>query len=522
LQLSEILKQLKIGNSDGSLTRLGFRTVLTKMSGYDIAQRYTWLVWLEPVWVIVLAPVFLFPNPQRSVLFPVMLLLFVTHYLARRKIVESSPANTPLVLLLLMVFVSLLATYDLAFSLPKIAGVLLGAAVYFAIINFIFSEWLLALAMVAVSCGTVVFSALALVGTQWTSKVPILGNLAAHMPHWIKGVPGAEEGFYPNAVAGVLILFLPLQISIAFLLFQEYKKNKAAFLTLLGCIVINAGVLFLSQSRGAWLGLGAGLLLLFAWKCRVGKWLAVAAILGAALLLIRLSPERIEKAVIAAVGGSSHAVSTVKARVELWDRAIYGITDFPFTGMGMNTFRKAVHVLYPLSLISPDVDIANCHNQWLQTALDVGIPGLIAYVSLLAAAIAMGIQIWRRGEPIWIRAAAQGLVSGIIAQQVFGITDAIALGAKVGIFFWIALGAIAAMHRLIKPITECSDSFNPIRSIRRLFHFRFMEALLWWLLIALIAISYIANHSVVALAIAITGGIVLGVACALSSKPLQQ
>jgi putative inorganic carbon (hco3(-)) transporter len=522
LQLSGILKQLKIGNSDGSLTQLGFKAVLTKMSGYDIAQRYAWLVWLEPVWVIILAPVFLFPSPKRSILFPLMLLLFVIHFVARRKIVESSPANTPLVLLLLMVFVSLLATYDPVFSLPKIAGVFLGAAVYFAIIHLIFSEWLLALGMVAVSCGTVVFSALALVGTQWNSKVPILGNLAAHMPRWIKGMPGAEEGFYPNAVAGVLILFLPLQISIAFLLCREYRKNKVLFLALLGCIVLNGGVLFLSQSRGAWLGLGAGLLLLFAWKCRLGKWLAAVAILGAALLLIRLGPERIEKAVVAEVGGAPHAISTVKARTELWDRAIYGISDFPFTGMGMNTFRKVVHVLYPLSFISPDIDIANCHNQWLQTALDVGIPGLIAYVSLLAAAIAMGVQVWRCGGPLWTRTAAQGLVSGIIAQQIFGITDAIALGAKVGIFFWIALGMMAAMHRLIKPAAKYSDCLNPFRRMGRSFHYRFMDEMLWWLLIGLISISYIAHHPVVALVIATMGGIVLGVACVLGSKPLQQ
>jgi hypothetical protein len=73
----------------------------------------------------------------------------------------------------------------------------------------------------------------------------------------------------------------------------------------------------------------------------------------------------------------------------------------------------------------------------------------VAYVALLAAAITMGIQVWKRAQESWIRASAQGLVCGIVAQQVFGITDAIPLGAKVGIFFWVALGLLAAMHQII-------------------------------------------------------------------------
>jgi putative inorganic carbon (HCO3(-)) transporter len=166
------------------------------------------------------------------------------------------------------------------------------------------------------------------------------------------------------------------------------------------------------------------------------------------LLLARLGPEKAGDTMMASIGSTAGASTTIEQRLELWDRAIYGIMDFPFTGMGMNTFRKVVHVLYPLFLISPDVDVASCHNQLLQTALDLGVPGLVAYVALLAAAITMGIQVWRQSREAWIRASAQGLVCGILAQQVFGITDAIPLGAKVGIFYWIVVGTLAAMYRL--------------------------------------------------------------------------
>jgi hypothetical protein len=54
-----------------------------------------------------------------------------------------------------------------------------------------------------------------------------------------------------------------------------------------------------------------------------------------------------------------------------------------------------------------------------------------------------------------------GLASGMIAYFVFGTADTIALGAKVGIFFWIALALIVAVHEQVastQPITSDPDA----------------------------------------------------------------
>jgi putative inorganic carbon (hco3(-)) transporter len=71
------------------------------------------------------------------------------------------------------------------------------------------------------------------------------------------------------------------------------------------------------------------------------------------------------------------------------------IQDFPFTGMGMNVFRKVVPVLYPLFLIGPDIDIGHAHNEFLQAALDLGIPGLIAFLALYIGVFWMLADVWR-------------------------------------------------------------------------------------------------------------------------------
>jgi len=132
--------------------------------------------------------------------------------------------------------------------------------------------------------------------------------------------------------------------------------------------------------------------------------------------------------------------------MELWSRALYAIADFPFTGLGLNTFRRVVHVLYPLFLESPDVDIAHAHNHLLQAALDLGLPGLVAYGALWMGAGFLVVDAWRRTADPWAKAVAQGLAGGLLAGFVFGMTDVIPLGSKVGVFFWTILALAVALY----------------------------------------------------------------------------
>ncbi|MDD5468994.1 MAG: O-antigen ligase family protein, partial [Anaerolineales bacterium] len=141
------------------------------------------------------------------------------------------------------------------------------------------------------------------------------------------------------------------------------------------------------------------------------------------------------------------SLDTFEGRLELWSRAIYGIQDFPFTGMGMNTFRKVVSALYPLFTISPESDIAHAHNEFLQAALDLGIPGLVAFLALYIGAFWMLVNIWRNVPTFNLqRATVLGLGGGMLAHLLYGLTDAVALGAKPGVLFWMLLGLIAGLH----------------------------------------------------------------------------
>jgi putative effector of murein hydrolase len=48
-----------------------------------------------------------------------------------------------------------------------------------------------------------------------------------------------------------------------------------------------------------------------------------------------------------------------------------------------------------------------------------------------------------------IRWLMAGVLAGLAAHGIFGLTDAVALGAKPGVFFWLLLALTAVVWRLM-------------------------------------------------------------------------
>ncbi len=135
------------------------------------------------------------------------------------------------------------------------------------------------------------------------------------------------------------------------------------------------------------------------------------------------------------------SLSTLDYRWAVWPWALEAIESFAYTGTGLGTFRAVGPRLYPI-LVPPGNDFGHAHNQFLQVALDVGLPGLIAYASLLIVALMVG---WRVAvASAERRPFVLALLAGLAGLHVYGLTDALALGAKPGLLFWMALGLMAA------------------------------------------------------------------------------
>jgi putative inorganic carbon (HCO3(-)) transporter len=427
-----------------------------------VLSRYEWL------FLLVVAPLLFFPSPARTPALLAIPALWISRRVALGHLIPRTPLDTPLVLMTLMVLVSLVATFDISFSLPKITGMVLGLAVYYAVVEAAADRRSWVLALGGFMLAGVGVTAMGLLGTRWNPKFAIFAPILRWLPPRITGLPGAAEGFHPNEVAGALLWVAPVACALATVAVLGARSIARSLGRVRGAILLVVmvttaaflvGVLMLTQSRGGWIAaalvLPVLLLVLIQGKLRRAATLLLAgSVVTAAVWIALAGPSALDPLIIGSQQDPSPGMSleTLSGRVEVWSRAIYGIQDFAFTGMGMNAFRRVVPVLYPLFSIDPTMDIGHAHNAFLQAALDLGIPGLIAYLAVHISAFAMLISTWRRRgrlpfpEPL-SRALILGLGGGLASHLIYSLTDAVALGAKPGVLWWMLLGLVASLYR---------------------------------------------------------------------------
>jgi len=188
---------------------------------------------------------------------------------------------------------------------------------------------------------------------------------------------------YPNALAGLILLLLPVSLVIAF---QSTVKLKPLIrlAVILMTIFLGTRAFFWTDSKLGWL-LGIGILGLFLlrldWPPKL-KILAVAAILilGLAVFAIRFHD-------YFAAGATS-----VSARFDYWHAAVETAAQNPVFGSGPGTFQRPY-----ARLKSPAAEMARlAHNDYLEQFSDSGIVAGLAYSAWICLALAViGRKLWR-------------------------------------------------------------------------------------------------------------------------------
>ncbi len=148
--------------------------------------------------------------------------------------------------------------------------------------------------------------------------------------------------------------------------------------------------------------------------------------------------------------GSADALQTLASREELWRLAWAMIQDFSFTGIGLGQFDLVLHTLYVPLLVRPDEYVPHAHNMYLEYAVELGLPGAVAFALLVLAFFRQCARAMRAGDPL-LRSAGLGLALGMASFWVYGLTDAIAPGARGGLVLWVMLGLGAALGRVASP-----------------------------------------------------------------------
>ena len=418
-----------------------------------------WLLYIA-IW-----PITAFPSLFGEWLFLLVILLLPISWIVRKAVsghfFPPTPLDWTLVLFSLMLLVSLWATPEINYSLPWVIRVVYGISFLYVVVNYIGSrrERLLPATMFYLALGIIIALA-GLLLTEWVKKYPVMEPVVAFMPLNSWSVPEVGEGMNTNQTSGVLLLMTPIAVALTTAaLAKRVKQGKETdrqtiWLLLVGAAasLLFVGYLILAQARSAYLGLGVALLFMIL-TALLPRMLAPLIISGAVFVGAAITWQFVAKqSLIPFLLGNvpeellgAGFVESIELRREIWARAIYGIQDFPLTGMGLHTYRLVVPILYPLFTLQGSGP-EHAHNQFLQAGLDLGIPGLIAYLALWLGLAGLLWHAWRSSGDFWLRTLALGCAGSLLAHSIYASFNALFLGARLGFVLWLLFGLITGLY----------------------------------------------------------------------------
>jgi putative inorganic carbon (HCO3(-)) transporter len=245
----------------------------------------------------------------------------------------------------------------------------------------------------------------------------------------------------PNLLAGYLIPILPIAL-IALLRWRRWPQRLfAASSMLLGSVA-----LFLSYSRGGWLGmvaaLGVATLLLVLRQTRtwppLWRRLFPALLIGAGVCALLIAVTQIEPLRIRVLSlTAGRGDSSNNFRINVWLAAIDMIQARPWLGIGPG--NTAFNLIYPLYQ-QPKFNALSAYSVPLELLVEGGVPNLIAGLALLLASIRAGLR-QLKGESSWALPALAA-VAAIIGLCVQGATDTIFFRPEVQLSGWLCLATL--------------------------------------------------------------------------------
>jgi putative inorganic carbon (hco3(-)) transporter len=349
----------------------------------------------------------------------VALLFWPVRYIATGRLSQRTPPDWAVILLVLAAILSLWVTSSPDITFPQVYRLLGGIALYYAIVNWTNSVSRLRWIVSGVIAAGFTLALFAPFSVQWDiTKFPFIpAGLYARFTQVF------SDAVNPNVMAGSLVVLLP--IALGWLLFGWRQVSRRQRMWVGAAALVVLGVIFLTQSRGAWLALGIAVIVLVALRWRWG-WLVTLGL----TLVGTVSAYLIGFSRFADFFIHSASLGGLDGRLEIWTRAVFLVQDFPYTGVGMGTFGRAADTLYPFFIYAPGT-MDHAHNLFLQLAVDLGIPGLIAWCVVLALVCLASWQLYRLGRSR-MNALAAGLGAGLLCSQIalimHGLTDAVTWG----------------------------------------------------------------------------------------------
>jgi O-antigen ligase len=245
------------------------------------------------------------------------------------------------------------------------------------------------------------------------------------------GVRAITSGLnHCNSFGGYLVI--PFFLSLSLFLFDKSSGLKKCLL--LSLALIFSFCIFHTYSRGAWIGVLAGLLAMTLITRKRMMILVVCSFLGIILLYPKLREIFFSMFV---AGGDS-------LRFEYWRIACAMFKENPILGEGLGLFMTYVSNHYPGMLV------AYAHNCYLQILAESGVPSLISFLIFISMVLYCGIRQYR----IVKDSVLLGGLCGVIGFLMHSFFDVQLYSLPLATLFWLWLGMVFVLG---------SDRFSKIK-----------------------------------------------------------
>jgi O-antigen ligase len=365
-----------------------------------------------------------------------LLILFLVASFKHNGLKSPLPHLTPFLLVyLILALIAYVLSPLPAMSLPRLMVLAGGVFGYFAASAWLTSAWRLRLFL----GGMALFGAgLAIIGLftmQWPERYVFdLRPLTNTIPHL-----SGDFSLNHNALSGMLLILLPIAWGMA----RQGSRFRGLFWL---AAALMAFLLLLTQSRNAWLALLIGAAAAFVWGRVRFTWVAL---LLAILVLIPFTLNLWPEAVMARTQDQLSVIDTATktglpapqswlSRLEIWSVAQQAIRDYPVWGTGLSTFVPVSRANYIFTVLSPTFDFTHAHNLFLQTALNLGLAGVLAVCGLWVCTLA---GLWQQKPALVTTWSGWTAVLGAAAVGYlwFNLFDMLALDQRQGVVVWLLL-----------------------------------------------------------------------------------
>lgn len=232
----------------------------------------------------------------------------------------------------------------------------------------------------------------------------------------------------PNYLAGYIVMILPL------LMANIFRKKFAVF----SFLIFSLGIftLLLTQSRAGLLGLAVSLLffcMLAAYRKKAKKTLAALAVLpfvilaGVWMVAVNSGETWVKNnPLLQRLALNDESLSSAETRLQMWPAVLAQIGASPLIGFGPETFAVTFPSYAPATVNTredrgeiPD----RAHNELLDFAVQIGIPGTIAYIVFILGIIAIaGKNFLERREEEWVTLGFTSGILGLFTANMFGFS----------------------------------------------------------------------------------------------------